>query len=293
MQDSFVETHKNFLKQTTDETLLYKVISFKNFLKMLEGNYLHFNRVNNYTDDKNDADQPEQEKLLNQKIYFEKDPNFSLRNYYEECRKRSYACCFSLDIPRANQWEEYGGDDPKKAVCLVMNFGKLKFLLNETFRNSRLVTNTGLILNNHAVGKNLLCLHLDANNKIIKQYRADNITQILHLNYGIINYGDFVNDIISPEVRPNPIEYLYFKDDSYREKDGKELRISLSSIGMGKIQLADGQLFEFPESIAFEFNLNQALSCGAISHIEIADKEFLPELSNIMKDKKVVLENSA
>jgi hypothetical protein len=279
------------LKQVDGETLIYKVVSFKNFIKMLEENHLHFNRVDNYTDDKNDAAQPEQEKLLNQKIYFEKDPNFSLENYYKECRKRSYACCFSLEIPKVNQWKEYGGEEPEKAICLVMNFGKLKSLLDETFINCGLLINNGIILNNHAAGKNILHLHLDAQNNVIKKYRADNIVEIFHLNYGMVNYGDFVNDIISPEVRPNPIEYLYFKDSSYKEKDGQELRISLSAIGMGKFQIQNGQLFDFPKSIPFDFNLNQALSCGAISHIEIADKNFLPELAEKMNDIKLIFDN--
>jgi len=86
MKYSCVESHKNLLKQVSDETLLYKVISFENFVKMLDGNYLHFNKVDNYADD-NDSAQPEQERLINQQSYFEKDPNFTLRNYYEECRK--------------------------------------------------------------------------------------------------------------------------------------------------------------------------------------------------------------
>lgn len=289
MKNSFVESHKNFLKQVGDETLLYKVVSFENFLKMLDGNYLHFNRVDNYTDDKNDSAQPKLEKLMNEKLYFEKDPNFTLRNYYEECRRRSYACCFSLDVPKADQWKKYGGKEPKKAVCLVINFGKLKFLLNETFRKASLVRDN-IILHNYAIGKNLLCLHLDDIGNIIRQYRADNITQILHLNYGLVNYGDFMNDLISPVVRPNPIEYLHFKDNSYKETDGRELRISLSAIGMGRIQLPDGRLFDFSESIQFEFNLDQALSCGAISHFEIADKAFLPELTEKMKGRKIVFE---
>jgi hypothetical protein len=289
MKNSLIESHKNFLKQVGDETLLYKVVSFENFLKMIDGNYLHFNKVDNYTDDKNDSAQPEQEKLMNQKLYFEKDPNFTLRNYYEECRKRSYACCFSLDVPKAGHWKEYGGKEPEKAVCLVMNFGKLKALLNETFINSGLATNSGIILPNQALGKDLLCLHLDDQGNIIKEYRADNIVQIFHLNYGVVNYGDFANDIIFPNVKPNPIEYVHFKDNRYKKEN--ELRVSLSAIGMGKIKLPDGQLFDFPKSIPFEFNLNQALSCGAISHIEIADKTFLPELAEKMNGAKLIFNN--
>jgi len=244
MRNSFVESHKNLLEQVSDETMLYKIVSFENFCKMLEGNYLHFNRVDNYIDDKNDSNQPEQERLMNEKFFFEKDPNFTLRNYYEGCRKRSYACCFSLDIPKADHWKEYGGKEPEKAVCLVMNFGKLKSLLN-----------------------------------------------IFHLNYGVVKYGSFVNDIISHTIRPNPIEYVYFKDSKYKKE--RELRISLSALGIGRIQISDGQLFDFPDSIAFGFNLNQALNFGAISHIEIADKDFLPELSKAMEDKRVVLKNSS
>ena len=267
MQNSFVESHKNLLMQPDDTTLLYKVISFENFIKMLEGSYLHFNRVDNYTDDEDDSNQPEQERLINEKLFFEKDPNFTLRHYYEECRKRSYACCFSLDVPMATQWHQDGVVEQKKAVCLVMNFGKLKSLLNRTFKNFGLLTNSGIILQNHAQG----------------------IGQIFYLNYGLVKYGNFAKDFISPNIRPNPVEYLHFKDNGYMEKDGKELRISLFAIGIGKIVLPSGQLFDFPKSIPFEFNLNQALSCGAISHIEIADKNFLPELSKVLEEKKVVL----
>ena len=128
IKNSLIESHKNFLKQVGDETLLYKVVSFENFLKMLYENYLYFNKVDNYADDKNDSAQPEREKLMNQQLYFEKDPNFTLRNYYD--------------------------------------------------------------------GKDLLCLHLDDQGNIIKEYRADNIVQIFHLNYGVVNYGDFANDIM-------------------------------------------------------------------------------------------------
>jgi len=271
MKYSCVESHKNFLKQVSDETLLYKVISFENFVKMLDGNYLHFNKVDNYADD-NDSAQPEQERLINQQSYFEKDPNFTLRNYYEECRKRSYACCFSLDVPNSGHWKEYGGKEPEKAVCLVMNFGKLKSLLNETFINFGLVTNSGIILPNHALG------------------RADKIFQIFDLNYGMVNYGDFTNDIIFPGVKTkNPIEYVYFKDNKYKKEN--ELRVSLSAIGIGKIKLSDGQLFDFPKSISFKFNLNHALSRGAISHIEIADKAFLPELAAKMNGAKLIFNN--
>lgn len=284
MRNSFVESHKNFLEQVSDETLLYKMVSFENFSKMLEGNYLHFNRVDNYIDDKNDSNQPEQERLRNEKIFFEKDPNFTLRNYYEGYRKRSYACCFSLDIPKADHWKEYGGKEPEKAVCLVMNFGKLKSLLNKTFEEARLVTNGGIVLHNHALGKNLRCFHLDEHEQVIGEFVADNMIQIFHLNYGVVKYGSFVNDIISHTIRPNPIEYVYFKDSKYKKES--EMRISLSAIGMGRIQISDDQLFDFPDSIAFGFNLNQAFNFGAISHIEIADKNFLPELSKVMKGKK-------
>lgn len=270
MENSFVESHKMFLKRVDDETALYKVVSFGNFLKMLEGNYLHFNRVDGYTDDKNDSAQPERERLMNQKLYFEKDPNFTLRNYYEGCRKRSYACCFSLNVPKADHWKESGGKESQKAICLVMNFGKLKFLLNETFRNARLVAGNNIILHNQMAGRDLLCLHLDGRGNVAKEYRHDNAVQIFHLNYGVVGYGDFANDIISPDAKPNPIEYLYFKDNKYKKE--KELRISLSAIGMGIIQLPNGQLFDFSNSLSFGFNFDQAVSCGAISHIKIAEK---------------------
>jgi hypothetical protein len=172
-----------------------------------------------------------------------------------------------------------------------MNFGKLKSLLNKTFEEAPLVTNGGIVLHNHALGKNLRCFHLDDHGQVIGEFIADNMVQIFHLNYGVVKYVSFVNDIISHTIRPNPIEYVYFKDSKYKKE--RELRISLSALGISRIQISDGQIFDFPDSIAFGFNINQALNFGAISHIEIADKDFLPELSKAMEDKRVVLKNSA
>lgn len=263
MSRSLVESHKNLLKQIDDETLLYKVVPFEFFLKMLERNYLYFTRVDTYVDDKKDSDQPEQERLRNEQIYFEKDPDFTLRKYYEECRRRTYACCFSLDVPNEGHWKRYGGEESEKAVCLVMNFGKLKLLLNDTFERARLVIDNSIVLENH----------------------ADGFSQIFHLNYGVVKYGDFANDVVSVGAWPNPLEYAYFKDENYREEN--ELRISLSAVGMGKIILPYGKLLNFPESIRLEFSFDRAVSCGALSHIEISNQNFAQEFAEKMNGRKL------
>lgn len=54
----FIEPHRELLSQPSDDTMLWKVMSLENFGKSLAGNYLHFNRIDQYAGDGFDGDQP-------------------------------------------------------------------------------------------------------------------------------------------------------------------------------------------------------------------------------------------
>jgi len=45
-----IEPHAHLLKVPPDDQLLYKIISIENLLRSIKGKYLHFNRVDSYTD---------------------------------------------------------------------------------------------------------------------------------------------------------------------------------------------------------------------------------------------------
>ncbi|MCH8321617.1 MAG: hypothetical protein IIB64_00890 [Proteobacteria bacterium] len=72
------------------------------------------------------------------------------------------------------------------------------------------------------------------------------------INYGTVEYVDWKNDRRNTGKFPTPILYTYLKDKKCFEKEN-ELRISLSTIGLGQIVLPDGNLFNFPESIQMDF----------------------------------------
>jgi hypothetical protein len=101
-----VEPHAPLLNVPHDGQLLYKVMTIENLLRSVSGNYLHFNRVDSYADfpssdphaDPNDGRQLPKDQLANSRVRFEKAPNFTVGDYYDKSRARTYACCFSLGI---------------------------------------------------------------------------------------------------------------------------------------------------------------------------------------------------
>jgi hypothetical protein len=58
----FVEPHGLLLRMPPEGQLLYKIMTVENLLRSIEGGYLHFNRVDSYTDlsngDPHDGEQP-------------------------------------------------------------------------------------------------------------------------------------------------------------------------------------------------------------------------------------------
>ncbi len=96
-----VEPHAAMLSRPADEQLIYKVMSIENLLRSIAGAYLHFNRVDSYDDfhdaDPHDGQQLPRDELGNAATPFVNSPTFSVANYYDQFRARTYACCFSVE----------------------------------------------------------------------------------------------------------------------------------------------------------------------------------------------------
>jgi len=280
---SAAERHKLLLHQPEDDAIIYKIMTLENFKKSFEERYLYFNRVDGYEDDCKDSSQPEQERLLNCKKNFLKSRSYTLENKNDDLRKRVYACCFSLNIPNSEQWEQYGGSD---AVCLELNFGKLKSFMNSSFESMGLKI---CGLPNFVRGKfSEYIISEDCNVGDIVTFKnsqdfenaasptVEKYVQFFDLNYGKVIYGDFGSVKISDKNLANSIKYVYFKDSSYQKKDGGELRISLMSQGVKNLAYSiDGgskQNFNFPESLNFCFDFCLAIDFGVVIGFQLKGK---------------------
>ena len=212
-------------------------MTVENLLKSVSSNYLHFNRVDSYVDlsgsasnaDTNDGRMLPKDRLAASQARFAKASNFTLADYYDKSRARTYACCFSME--NSNYiWKHYGNVSAKGKVCIVFEFGKLRAILNET-----------LLPRNAALEYNGLRCH-----------------QIFSVNYGIIEYVDWdVQEAIAKNF-PNPIIYTFLKDKTNFSEE-KEFRISLSAMGMGDFILNDGSTLQFPSSLHVPFLFNTAI----------------------------------
>jgi hypothetical protein len=89
--------------------------------------------------------------------------------------------------------------------------------------------------------------------------------QIFSINYGEVAYVDRSMHRANLDRAANPIQYAYLKDRSYG--DERELRVSLSALGMGRFVLADGREIEFPPSQQLGFDFRQACADGTIVHV--------------------------
>lgn len=82
----------------------------------------------------------------------------------------------------------------------------------------------------------------------------------------------------------NPIHYTYLKDET-RFSGEKELRISLSALGIAQFALNDGTTIEFPPSLQLAFDFRDAIANSVIQEILLApdpDSGFLgSELSKL------------
>jgi hypothetical protein len=235
-----VEPHAGMLKIPPDGQLLYKIISVENLLRSIVGRYLHFNRVDRYVDfpgaDPHDGKQLPQDRQGNANSRFEKAPDFSAADYYDKSRNRTYACCFSLENSEFI-WSNYANDSEKGKVCLVLDFSKLRAMLNET-------------------------LHPEHS---ALEYNGMHCRQIFNLNYGNVEYVEWDSHQANHPHLPNPLTYTYLKSTRFSKE--KELRVSLSALGMGEFALKDDSIMEFPPSLQLAFDFRTAMADGTIEQI--------------------------
>lgn len=247
-----VEPHAPLLTIPPDGQLLYKILSVENLLRSIIGNYIHFNRVDSYADfpgaDPHDVQQLPKDQQGNSSTRFEKAPDFSAANYYDQSRARTYACCFSLENSDFI-WDNYANSSERGKVCVVFEFKKLRAALNKTLQPG----NAAL------------------------EYCGNQCHQIFSVNYGVVEYVEWDNHQANVEHLPNPIRYTYLKNKKQFSEE-KELRISLSAIGIGQFALRDGSTMQFPSSLQLAFDFQSAIADGTICQILLtpdSDSDFL------------------
>jgi hypothetical protein len=134
-------------------------------------------------------------------------------------------------------WRNYATGSAKGQVCVVFDFGKLRATLNRTFQPG------------------------DA----ALEYNGVRCHQIFSLNYGTVEYVDWDRHRANAEHLPNPIRYTYLKSKAFSAE--KELRVSLSAIGIGRFALNDGSIMEFPSSLQVPFDFKAAIRNGTLLRI--------------------------
>lgn len=234
-----IEPHAPMLKLPAPGQRLYKLISVENLIRSVEGSYLHFNRVDHYTDfalaDPDDGAELPLDQPSNRAATFQNTPTFSLSDYYGRSRGRTYACCFSLENSD-HIWRHYGCGSPMGQVGLELDFEKLRQRLN-----TELAGNAALMCGD------VLC------------------HQIFSISYGEVAYVDRTAYRANTERAANPIEYAYLKDARF--VDERELRVTLSTIGMGRFRLVNGREVDFPPSLQLAFDFQAAIADGVIARI--------------------------
>ena len=174
-----IEPHTPLLRMPSEDQLLYKVMTVENLLRSVTGNYLHFNRVDSYSDfpnaDENDGRQLPKDQPVNAAAKFQKAPDFSAAHYYEQCRSRTYACCFSVENSDYI-WKNYANGSERGKVCVVFEFGKLRAMLNCALNPE---------------GATLL-------------YEGNPCRQIFSVNYGLVNYVDRDTHRTNEQYLSNP-----------------------------------------------------------------------------------------
>lgn len=236
-----IEPHAPMLSVPPEDQVLYKMMTVENLLRSIIGNYLHFNRVDSYIDfpgaDSQDGQQLPKDQQGNTRVRFEKAPDFSASDYYDQSRARTYACCFSLENSDFI-WNNYANGSEKGKVCIVFVFGKLRKSLNQTLQPG----NAAL------------------------EYNGNRCHQIFSLNYGIVEYVEWDTHQENTNHLPNPIKYTYLKDKKKFSSE-KELRISLSAPGIGQFALNNGSTIQFPDSLQLSFDFRAAIADHTIQQI--------------------------
>jgi len=251
-----IEPHATLLSVPTTEQFLYKIMSTENLLRSVFRNYLHFNRVDSYTDfpgaDPHDGRQLPKDEPGNASSHFQNASHFTAADYYNQSRARTYACCFSLENSDYI-WSNYANNNKHGKVCVVFEFGKLRKTINNT---------------------------LSPGNPAL-DYNGNRCRQIFSVNYGIVEYVEWDSHQTNSEQLANPIQYTYLKAKQREEQsfyEERELRISLSAIGIGQFALRDGSTIKFPPSLELSFNFQAAIADGAIRkilHAPDANTDFL------------------
>ena len=255
-----IEPHAPLLKIPHSDQLLFKIMTAENLLRSIDCKYLHFNRVDSYEDflgaDPCDGQQTPKDHQISNNMRFDKAPNFSAADYYNQSRSRTYACCFSLENSEYI-WKNYANNSTIGKVCITFNFGKLRECLNKTLKSHH----TSLV------------------------YNGNRCRQFFSLNYGIVQYVDWKEHQVCKERLPNPIIYTYLKDAIYSSES--ELRISLSALGIGQFTQSNGSAIEFPNIIQFHFNFKAAYSEGIITQLQSTPDCDLDKLKNELLDRGI------
>jgi hypothetical protein len=238
-----IEPHAAMLSAPEPAQLLYKIMRPEDLIRSMTHGYLHFNRVDCYRDfkgaDMHDGEQLPGDMPGNAATKFEKAPHFSAADYYARSRSRTYASCFSLDNSE-HIWREYGNGSADGKVGLEFEFGKLRARLNETLQPDKCML--------QAEGKPCL--------------------QIFSLNYGMVEYVDREAYRANTEHLPTPIRYAYLKDASYAPE--RELRVSLSALGIGEFAFADDSTMAFSDSLQAQFDFRAAIGDCTIKQVLMA-----------------------
>jgi hypothetical protein len=240
--EGVVEPHVHLLRQPETCQRLFKVMRAEHLLSSIADSYLHFNRVDSYRDfegaDLQDGVQLPADRATNAAIGFENALNFTVAHYYDQCRARTYACCFALENDEY-LWRSYGAGGEHGRVAVVFDFAWLRQHLN-----AQIAPGTAQL-----VWDDVQC------------------RQIFSINYGIVDYVDHDFYRLNVKQLPNPILYTYLKSERFRAEH--ELRVSLSAIGMGRLAFG-GQIIELPPSLRMQFDFRAAIAEGGIVSIETA-----------------------
>lgn len=237
-----IDAHAGLLTLPPAGQLLTKVMKVEHLLASIAGNYLHCNRVDSYADfpdaDPHDGQHLPADQAANTAAHFERAPAFTAATYYDQCRARTYACCFALGNPD-HVWRNYANGGRHGKVGVVFDFQQLRAQLNRHL----------------APGQAQLL------------YQGIACKQIFSVNYGVVSYVDWDRQTANEQHLPNPIAYTYLKAERFRPE--QELRVSLSAIGIGNFALHDGQFIEFPASLQAPFDFRAAIADGTIRQILI------------------------
>ena len=235
----FIEPNGSLLTQPPLGQRLFKIMRGEHLIQSIEGRYLHFNRVDAYSDfplaDADDGAELPLDQPANQAVSFENARDFTLSCYYANSRARTYACCFSLENA-PYMWENYGLRSAMGQVGLEFDLDRLRQCLNRTLSRE----------------DGLMC--------------GDNrCRQIFSINYGEVAYVDRATHRGNLDRAANPTQYAYLKDRRYAAE--REFRVSLSVPGMGRHLLADCREMDFPRSLQLEFDFREGFTDGTIAQI--------------------------